>query len=332
MGGSPLPRPGAGQFLCLGDHDLRTGARSRLKELVWRSRYFLFRVLRAAYRCIPGRHLLQKLDLVCTFSNWLMDRLVPKRDMVVCVGGVRLWVDPSDSGVGREIVIAGDHERHHKRLIRDHIQRGMHVVDIGANVGDYTLWFSHLVGSEGHVYAFEPSPHAFRLLIRNVADNRASNVTALNQAVADVDGCQQFFDVPKATGQSSLVRSAVPSGNECTLIEVHTIRLDTFVRQNHIQRCDFIKLDVQGAEYRVLLGALDTLRRYRPKCLLEFWPWGLVQSGTTPEALLALLREHWNCITLISMFNFDKPVPRATDAQILTHCGPRGFCDLLLTA
>ena len=260
-----------------------------------------------------------------------MSRLVPKREVVVCVGGVRLWVDPSDSGVGSEIVIAGDHERHHKRLIGDHIQQGMHVVDIGANVGDYTLWFSRLVGSEGHVYAFEPSPRAFRFLTRNIAENRVSNVTALNQALCEVDGCQQFFEASKATGQSSLIRSAVPTGSECELLEVRTIRLDTFVRQMHIQRCDFIKLDVEGAEYRVLLGALDTLRRYRPKCLLEFWPWGLTQSGTTSEALLALLREHWNTITLIPMFDFDKPVLEATDAQILTHCRTRGFCDLLLT-
>jgi hypothetical protein len=47
-----------------------------------------------------------------TLSNWFIDRLVPKPEMVVCPGGTRLWVDPSESGVGSEIVIAGDHERH----------------------------------------------------------------------------------------------------------------------------------------------------------------------------------------------------------------------------
>jgi FkbM family methyltransferase len=208
----------------------------------------------------------------------------------------------------------------------------MHVLDVGANIGDYTLWFSRLVGSGRHIYSFEPSPRAFRFLTRNLAENRANNVTALNWALAEVDGCQEFFEASRATGHSSLARGAVPPGDECDVVEVRTVRLDTFVAAQQLKRLDFIKMDAQGAEHRVLLGALDTLRRFRPMCLLEFWPYGLTQHGTSPEALLAMLRSHWKTVTLVPRYSdFQEPGFEATDEQILTYCRRCEFCDLLLT-
>ncbi len=130
------------------------------------------------------------------------------------------------------------------------LKPGMNVVDLGANVGIYTLQFASLVGSSGHVFAFEPGPLSFGLLKANLALNRYyRNVTVENAAVSDFTGTTDLLICK--TGESDN-RIAGFASDDREAIPVRCFALDDYFKPG--TRVDFIKLDIQGAEVKALSG------------------------------------------------------------------------------
>jgi FkbM family methyltransferase len=163
------------------------------------------------------------------------------------------------------------------------------VLDIGANVGAHTLPFAKLVGKNGKVYSFEPTQYAFEKLRRNVLANPAiSSSIELVHAMLVREGNEV------ATPE---IYSSWPLSNEEGLHEQHrgklmstadaaAITLDEFVRRERINRIDFVKLDVDGNEADVLAGASNTLRRFRPRVLMEWAPYLFDVESTVMEQVL----------------------------------------------
>jgi FkbM family methyltransferase len=141
------------------------------------------------------------------------------------------------------------------------VPAGSVAYDIGANYGMHTLFLSRLVGAYGRVYAFEPAPAVFHALEENIALNAFTNVTAVRSAVAEVTGAIGF-DGSSSTALGHITTMAGPD-----LVPVTT--LDDFVVRGPNPPPAFIKVDVEGAESRVLQGGLDVLRRHRPTLLIE---------------------------------------------------------------
>jgi FkbM family methyltransferase len=172
-----------------------------------------------------------------------------------------------------------------RRLLEKHVAPGMKVVDIGANVGLHSLLLAQLVGTQGHVFAFEPEPSLFRALARNCRRNGVKNLTLFNQALGD------------QTGRIGFSRSIFNSGDNRLGdlgwkgygVEVEIARLDDHFAGRPI---DFIKLDVQGYEMQVLRGMEEVLRANQElEICIEFWPLGLRAAGTEPTAVLDHLYE-----------------------------------------
>jgi FkbM family methyltransferase len=140
------------------------------------------------------------------------------------------------------------------------------VIDIGAHLGFYTLLMSSRVGNRGRVLAFEPSPREFRHLKTHIRINRRANVRAENVALADRSGRMELFvaDVPWTTG-NSLRR---PRADHVEPIAVPVITLDEYLSEKGIQEVDFIKLDAEGAELKILDGAVGLLSRLRRPLIL----------------------------------------------------------------
>jgi FkbM family methyltransferase len=139
------------------------------------------------------------------------------------------------------------------RLFRDLIKPDMTVVDIGANVGYYTLIAGRLVGPKGRVFAFEPAPETFDLLSRCVATNRLDNVEAVQAAVAEKSGTAKLFLSPDPITHSLYGKGELGS------VEVPMISLDSFLR-GHGGRVDVVKIDVEGGELKVIEGMRETIR------------------------------------------------------------------------
>jgi FkbM family methyltransferase len=167
------------------------------------------------------------------------------------------------------------------------IAPGMVALDVGANVGAYSMVLGQWVGPGGRVFAFEPSAAAFTGLVHHIRLNRLDAIVEpVPAALSDRETVARFF----AAGTSGEGRLAGPSESHArSTVSVTTV--DSFCARGGIDP-DFIKVDVEGWELAVLRGARETIRRRRGKLALfvEMHPsvWPLL--GTSQELLLGELR------------------------------------------
>lgn len=141
-------------------------------------------------------------------------------------------------------------------------QPGDVIVDIGAGRGEDVLAFSRAVGPAGRVWAIEPHPLSFAVLERLCRLNRLANVTALQYASMDRTEELQIETLP--VWESNYVRSGPPGA---ATYPVHGVRFDDLAEQHGIERIDFLKMNIEGAERHALPGCSEALRRARFVCI-----------------------------------------------------------------
>lgn len=178
-----------------------------------------------------------------------------------------LWISWGD--VLREEILSGDFERAERLFVNKFLRPGMIFLDIGAYYGLYSLAASILVGSQGRVIAFEPSPFQRNRLLWHTRLNRCPNVVVEPVALGNHVGDETLFAVATGSaGYSSLRRPAVDA-NICE-IKVSIVTLDQYLRAHSIGTVDLIKIDVEGGELDVFKGSQNLLKQTnRPIILCE---------------------------------------------------------------
>jgi FkbM family methyltransferase len=172
------------------------------------------------------------------------------------------------------------------RYLQAHVRSGDLAVDVGANIGYFTLLFARLVGPEGRVIAFEPNADNVRLLRQNVDANAYTNVEIHSQAVADSSGRSFLYLSPDNPGDHRLVKSDSRSA-----VPVNVVALDDALPEL-CGKLDWLKVDVQGAELAALRGMRSLIdSSAKLTIVLEFAPRAMDEFGTQPEQLLGLLFE-----------------------------------------
>jgi len=211
----------------------------------------------------------------------LYRRWAPREEVCVEAAGHKLYLDPRDMGMARAFLLfQGRWEETETQLFCSLVRPGMTVVDIGANVGYYTLLAAKLTGPSGHVYAFEPSPENFRLLQRNVEANGYQNVTLVPKAVSAASGKASLTLDRSSSGGHSL--SQFRGGADS--VEVETVSLDDFFAGPQPTAIDVLKMDAEGAETGILAGMQGVLARNPGLTLLtEFFPRAICGFGSSPE-------------------------------------------------
>lgn len=171
------------------------------------------------------------------------------------------------------------------QIFKKVVQPGMTVVDIGANIGYYTLQFSTWVGPQGRVWAFEPEPRNHRILSDVIADNKITNVDIFPVAISNEAGSHKLFVSGENQGDH---RFYDPTGDRPS-IEIPTARLDDFFSGEN-RRVDVIKMDIQGSEYAALLGMQETIKQ-NPQIIIvsEFSPKILRDQGVAADKFIQLL-------------------------------------------
>ena len=135
------------------------------------------------------------------------------------------------------------------------------VVDVGAHVGKYTILASKMVGPQGKVIAIEAHPANYDILKKNIVLNKLSNVITLNYAVDSKEGMVKLYEPGQEQGFTiyNTIMSDRPMLNNQKYVEVKANTLDSLLVENGINQADWIKVDVEGAEYEVLKGATAVL-------------------------------------------------------------------------
>ena len=231
----------------------------------------------------------------------------------VQLDGFRLYLDPYDDVLSYNLARGYPWEQAATRALRERLEPGMVVVDVGAHIGYYTIVTSLAVGEQGRVFAFEPEPRNLRLLRKNVEANGCTNVRIVEQAVGAACGPARLALDPKNTGGHSLVVAATGAARA---IAVDCVDLDGFLEREDV-RPSFVKIDVEGAERAVLAGMSRTLARPGALVILiEYFPERLALDGQPPEGVLDLLASHGFALRAIEDHGLSEPAPPAAIAEL----------------
>jgi FkbM family methyltransferase len=176
-----------------------------------------------------------------------------------------------------------------REVLYNLIKPGMHIMDVGANIGETALEFSRLTGSQGVIYAFEPDNVTLQKLNHHIQMNHATNIKVLNYALGDTPG------------QFTLGRNEFNSGGNSITTGIGvtiTVRTaDEFIRENNISKIDFIKIDVEGYESQVLKGAGQLIQHFKPIIFAEVVDEFLQNQGTSARQMLTQLTEFGYSLT-----------------------------------
>jgi FkbM family methyltransferase len=219
-------------------------------------------------------------------------------------------------------------EPHILAALRKLIAPGGTVLDVGANIGWFTLCMRHLAGRTGTVVAIEPDPTNLRLLRHNLRRNRAA---AAVRVVAAAAGAQPGATLLRRSTSNAGDHRVGGQAGDANTIAVRVVALDSLA---HL--CGslplVVKIDTQGAETGILEGAATLLRRHPARAIIEFWPFGLVDCGSSPDALVAEITRHFDRLWVL--FQHQKPQPVTPDELLhmaATNLSPKTemFADIV---
>jgi FkbM family methyltransferase len=154
-----------------------------------------------------------------------------------------------------------------QQALAQHVKTGDVFLDIGANIGFFTVIAAKLVGEGGRVFAFEPVPKNAASLRRNLALNDFRQVRVFEAAISDHNGKGELR-LSEWIGGAALSTAAPPPDQTGTLA-VDLVTIDELVARNEITAPDFVKIDVEGAEMEVLQGMATTIQACKPTILFE---------------------------------------------------------------
>ena len=193
-------------------------------------------------------------------------------------------------------------DRAERQLLKKILFPGAVVVDAGANIGIYSQFLSHRVGPSGVVHSFEPSPKNFMRLLS--ATRKLPNVHVCQAAVGERSAKTMLYISDKLNVDH---RAYPTKGDARRALQIEMMALDDYFKPG--ERVDLIKLDIQGYELHALQGAKRIVNENREiKLLLEFWPYGLKQSGANWSELIEMLEGFAMNITFVradGLISFD---------------------------
>ena len=217
-------------------------------------------------------------------TNWTIRKLLPKQ---LQIGEATIMLNPNVPVVSGALNF-GVYEKAGPGPRPRGSVAGMTVLDVGANVGYYTALAARRVGPSGRVIALEPDPESYKYLKETIAANAVGNVQAFPIAASDVPATVPLYISHDNRGDNRLYHP----GADWPEIEVEARPIDALLAENDIETLDFIKIDVQGYEPKVIAGLRDTITRSPKLTLLtEFWPKGIRDAGADPREFLKTLRE-----------------------------------------
>ncbi|MEM6581417.1 MAG: FkbM family methyltransferase [Pseudomonadota bacterium] len=195
--------------------------------------------------------------------------------------------DDSDRVISQTIRREGIWEPYETALLIASLEAGAVCLDVGANIGYYSVIAAQVVGATGAVFAFEPEVSNFRLLQANLELNQCQKtVHAIEAGLAETDSEARLYLSKDNAGDHQVFAAS----DERAHYAIRLLKGADYLAPR-IDRLDLIKVDVQGAEYAVVQGLLELLRGLAspPRIIIELTPLSLKQAGASGRALIELL-------------------------------------------
>ena len=254
---------------------------------------------------------------------------IKKHGCVYTIFGTKMYLRKNDKYISRDIATYYCWEPDETKFLGNYIKKGMNVVDIGANIGYYTLLFSKWVNQEGKVFSFEPDPDNFQLILKNIEANQCKNITALNKAISNNSGPTFLYLSEDNNFGDHRLTDAFPYeiNSHRKKIEIESIKLDDFFSID--KKIDLIKMDIQGSEILALNGMNDVINNNKKLAIFtEFWPYAIEKTGFSPkESFEKLVQMGFS----ISILNNGKKEKMTIDSDLLhdytTYAQANLFCE-----
>lgn len=263
-------------------------------------------------------------------TNTVLLKMVPR---TLRVGPAVVHVNPNDPVISGALTLRV-YERGEITFVSRTCKPGMVFVDIGANVGLYSAIALHLTGPDGRIISLEPHPESRNFLSRTLAanDDSGKRYQIVPAAASDCDSTTSLFMNPQNKGDNRLYETELTAHS--TLIR--TRRLDDILAEFGAPTINYLKIDVQGLEHRVIAGARETIAR-SPRLILlsEIFPDGIRASGGDPMAYVELLASMGFDLYELSPRGIPSPLPtrqsieallaRYTGRQYTSLVGVKGY-------
>jgi FkbM family methyltransferase len=265
---------------------------------------FFFNILAKLFSVLSKAGVNRKTPGALNIYNFLFNLFWPYKDTIE-VQGSKMYVNINDVSPAMRTTLqtyASNliHEKTTTDLFKKVVKPGNVVVDLGANIGYFTLLASKLVGSNGKVFAFEPEPKNYSYLSKNIEINNYNQTNAFQKAVSDKNGKTQLYVCLYDTGHHTINEysgiEAYSRGRhtEKQAVDIETVSLDSFLngKTDHV---DVMKVDVEGAEALAFFGMENILKANRDiKIFLEFFPLLIKNMGSSPEEFIRKILGDYN--------------------------------------
>lgn len=257
------------------------------------------------------------------FLYFLIRPFVRQKDLVINRNGLSWNVDLKEA-IDLNIFLTGRYEPELSIKMEEIIKEGDVVLDIGANVGGHALPLTKMVGSEGRVYAVEPTDFAFDKLQKNIEMNPEirSRISPIKTFLTDTSK----NNIPKSVsaswsiegGMSDEKRNQLDMGFAKEITDATVLTLDELVDSLNLEKLNAIKLDVDGHEVEILKGAANTVEKFSPVFFIEFAPIHYEALKTTFHEQVELLVDYGYSFEDV----LGKKLP--SDPQEIMNSIPRG--------
>ncbi len=184
-----------------------------------------------------------------------------------------------------------NYEKENFAFLKSCCGEGATILDIGAHIGLFSVVAAKIAGEYGKIFSFEPAPTTVPVLNQTIRINELGNmINPVNQAMGKEVGKITFYiSEGEADNSNSLV--AYKQDRKLNGVEVEVNTIDNFVMSKKLSKVNFIKIDVEGAEYDAICGGMQVLKKYKPNVILAIHPEPIKKKGDKLEDIYDLLEQ-----------------------------------------
>jgi FkbM family methyltransferase len=232
------------------------------------------------------------INRVLNQSYEYQQKLLSKELVLVHLSDFSIYAMTSDINIGNYIIQSKHYETHVTSILSKTLESGSVFLDLGANIGYFSLLASGIVGSSGKVISFEPNTQNLQLLYSSILENKFNNIYTYPFAVSDTN------QILKITSFGSNGFLDTPESDQLNCQFTQSIVLDKILQNE--DRINVIKMDIEGYEPLALNGMQDIINTHRPIIITEFSPWHIEhRSKSNPQDYLREILKNGYCLSVI---------------------------------